>query len=219
MIPAINKKETGVGFLTSSRIINGGEGMLVLISSAMIVVYTLFFSIYIASRKHIVSPATGKCISMALGMVSSTMIGLIIALLIPGELAYATVVSIIVSGVFTYFIGKHFGVSGIIEALSASFMGAMMGAMLGDMTPENRQTFIMVAMDIIYLLSIISLMFMVNKEVVKQNAMIKTKLTPLLLSFVLSISVIGIAVTMETRTHVPVDMPEMNMNMNHQHQH
>jgi len=101
--------------------------------------------------------------------------------------------------------------------LSSSFMGAMMGAMLGAMTPENRQTFTMVAMDIIYLLSILSLMFMVNKEVVKQNAMIKTKLAPLLLSLVLSISVIGIAVTMETLPHAPVDMPEMNMN--HQHQH
>jgi NhaP-type Na+/H+ or K+/H+ antiporter len=191
--------------------------MLVFISSALIVGYTIFFSIHIASKKQCVSPATGKCISMGVGMVSSTMIGLILALLMPGELAYSTVLSILVSAVSAYFIGKHFGVSGIIEALSASFMGAMMGAMLGDMTPENRQTFIIVSMDIIYLLSIISLMFMVNKEVVKQNVMTKIKLTPLLLSLVLSISVIGIAVTMETHTHVPVDMPEMNMN--HQHQH
>lgn len=189
--------------------------MLVFISSAQIVVYTIFFSIHLASKKQCVSPAAGKCISMATGMVSSTMIGLILALLIPGELAYSTVLSILVSGVFAYFIGKHFGASGIIEALSASFMGAMMGAMLGDMTPENRQTFIIVAMDIIYLISIISLMFMVNKEVEKQNAMVKIKLTPLLLSVVLTISVIGIAVKMETRTQVPVDMPEMNMN--HQH--
>jgi len=191
--------------------------MLVFISSALIVGYTIFFSMHLASKKQCVSPATGKCISMGAGMVSSTMIGLIIALLIPGELAYSTVLSIIISSVFSYFIGKHFGASGIIEALSSSFMGAMMGAMLGAMTPENRQTFTMVAMDIIYLLSILSLMFMVNKEVVKQNAMIKTKLAPLLLSLVLSISVIGIAVTMETLPHAPVDMPEMNMN--HQHQH
>ncbi|MDF2788514.1 MAG: hypothetical protein K0S80_1612 [Neobacillus sp.] len=189
--------------------------MLVIISSALIVVYTIFFSIHIASKKQCVSLATGKCISMASGMVSSTMIGLIIALLIPGELAYSTVLSIVVSGVSAYFIGKHFGVSGIIEALSASFMGAMMGAMLGDMTPENRQTFIIVAMDIIYLLSIISLMFMVNKEVVKQNAKVKIKLTPILLSLVLSISAIGIAVTMGTSTQVQDDVPEMN----HQHQH
>jgi len=191
--------------------------MLVFISSALIVGYTIFFSMHLASKKQCVSPATGKCISMGAGMVSSTMIGLIIALLIPGELAYSTVLSIIISSVFSYFIGKHFGASGIIEALFSSFMGAMMGAMLGAMTPENRQTFTMVAMDIIYLLSILSLMFMVNKEVVKQNAMIKTKLAPLLLSLVLSISVIGIAVTMETLPHAPVDMPEMNMN--HQHQH
>lgn len=191
--------------------------MLVFISLALIVGYTIFFSIQIASKKQCVSPATGKCISMGVGMVSSTMIGLILALLMPGELAYSTILSILVSGVSAYFIGKHFGVSGIIEALSASFMGAMMGAMLGDMTPENRQTFIIVSMDIIYLLATISLMFMVNKEVVKQNVMTKINLTPLLLSLVLSISVIGIAVTMETRTPVPVDMPEMNMN--HQHHH
>ena len=56
-----------------------------------------------------------------------------------------------------------FGISGIIEALAASFMGAMMGAMLGDMIPENRQTFMMIAMDIIYVVTVILFMFMIEQ--------------------------------------------------------
>jgi glucan phosphoethanolaminetransferase (alkaline phosphatase superfamily) len=189
--------------------------MLVLISSILIVAYTIFFCIHTASKKQCVSSTTGKCVSMALGMVSSTMIGLLLALLLPGELAYSTVLSIVVSGVFAIFIGKYFGVSGIIEALSASFMGAMMGAMLGDMTPENRETFIIVAMDIIYLLAVVSLMLMVNKEAIQGNEMIKTRLTPLFLSLILSISVIGIGATIETNAQDLDETPQMN----HEHHH
>ncbi|MED3963339.1 hypothetical protein [Niallia taxi] len=189
--------------------------MLIIISSAFIVAYTILFSIYTASKKHLVSASTGKCISMGVGMVSSTMIGLMLSILIPGELAYTTILSIFISSVCSYFTGKHFGINGMIETLSASFMGAMMGAMLGDMTPANRQTFIIVAMDIIYLLSILSLLFTINKEAVKQDAMQKTKLTPIFVSMILSISVLGIAVIMEANAKAADDALEMN----HQHQH
>jgi hypothetical protein len=189
--------------------------MLIFISSALIVAYTIFFCIHTASKKQCVSPTTGKCISMAVGMVSSTMIGLLLALLLPGELAFSTVLSIVVSCIFAYFIGKHFGATGIIEALSASFMGAMMGAMLGDMVPENRQTFLIVAMDIIYLLSILLLMLMVNKEAIKSNERIKTKVTPLFLSIVLSLSIIGIGATIEMNPQNLDEAPPIN----HEHHH
>lgn len=189
--------------------------MLLIISSALIVAYTILFSRYTASKKQLVSASTGKCISMSVGMVSSTMIGLMLSMLIPGELAYTTILSIIISSVCSYFTGKHFGINGMIETLSASFMGAMMGAMLGDMTPANRQTFIIVAMDIIYLLSILSLLFTINKEAVKQDELQKTKLTPIFVSMILSISVLGIAVILEANAKAADDVPEMN----HQHQH
>ncbi|WP_134704571.1 hypothetical protein [Ammoniphilus sp. YIM 78166] len=171
--------------------------MLILISSALIIGYTIYACVNTNSKRQWVSCSMGKCISMALGMVSSTMIGLLLALLLPGELAYSTVLSILVSGIFAFFIGKPFGVSGVIEALSASFMGAMMGAMLGDMTPQNREAFMIIAMDVIFLFSVLALMLMVNKEAFKQKARKGIQLTPIILSLVLSFSVLGLAATLD----------------------
>jgi glucan phosphoethanolaminetransferase (alkaline phosphatase superfamily) len=183
--------------------------MLLLISTIMIVAYTIYFCIYAETKKQYVSPTSGKCISMSLGMVSSTTIGLILALLFPGELAFSTVLSIAVSFIAAFFIGKIFGLSGIIEAMAASFMGAMMGAMLGDMLPENREAFMIIAMDIIYLISVIFLMLMMNKEAVKENQMLKkAKIAPIFLSLVISLSVIGIAATMESSTQGVNENPE-----------
>jgi glucan phosphoethanolaminetransferase (alkaline phosphatase superfamily) len=190
--------------------------MLLLISTIMIVAYTIYFCIYAGAKKQYVSPASGKCISMSLGMVGSTTIGLILALLFPGELAFSTVLSIAVSFIAAYFIGKIFGLSGIIEAMAASFMGAMMGAMLGDMMPENRETFMIIAMDIIYLISVISLMLMMNKESVKENQMLKkAKTAPIFLSLVISLSVIGIAATMEGSAQGVNENPESGQEHHH----
>ncbi len=171
--------------------------MLLFISSIMIISYTVYFCIHATAKKQYVSSTLGKCISMSLGMVSSTMIGLILAFLLPGELAYSTVLSIVVSFMVAFFIGKLFGLSGIIEAIAASFMGAMMGAMLGDMIPDNRQSFMMIAMDIIYVVTVISFMFMMNKEVVKEKRIRGTIATPLFMSLILSLSIIGLVATIE----------------------
>ena len=137
---------------------------------------------------------------MALGMVSSTMIGLIFVHLVSGELAYSTVLSIVVSFIVAFFIGRHFGLSGIIEAFGASFMGAMMGAMLGDMIPGNRQSFMMIAMDIIYVATVISFMLIMNNDADKEKRMRVKIATPLLMSLILSLSIIGLAATIEGGT-------------------
>lgn len=189
--------------------------MLLIISSIMIIAYTVYFCIHTAAKKQYVSSTSGKCISMLLGMVSSTMIGLIIALLFPGELAYTTVLSIVVSCFVAYFVGKLFGLSGIIEAIAASFMGAMMGAMLGEMVPQNHEAFMMIAMDIIYLASVISMMLMVNKEAVKEKRIKVTQVAPLLLSLVLSLSVIGIVAILEVNVHDKQTNPEISQGHHH----
>ena len=174
--------------------------MQLVISALMIVTYTIYFYTYTMTKKQNVSPASGKCISMSLGMVSSTMIGLILSLLLPGDLAYSTVLSIVVSCILAYFIGGLFGTSGIMEAMTASFMGAMMGAMLGDMILENRYTFIMISMDIIYLVTVSSLLFMINKETGKGNQMKGAIVAPLLLSIILFLSMISFVAILEGGT-------------------
>ncbi|EIJ82042.1 hypothetical protein PB1_03855 [Bacillus methanolicus PB1] len=190
--------------------------MLLFISTIMIVSYTIYFCIHAGAKKQFVSPVSGRCISMSLGMVSSTTIGLILALLLRGELAYSTVLSIIVSFIAAYFIGNIFGLSGIIEAMAASFMGGMMGAMLGDMMQENREAFMIIAMDIIYLVTVISLMLMLNKEAVKENQVLKkARIAPLFLLSVVSLLVIGIAATFEGSAQ---DVNE-NPKSSHEHHH
>ena len=189
--------------------------MQLLISTVMIIAYTIYFCMYAKTKKQNVSPTLGKCISMSLGMVSSTMIGLILALFVPGELAYTTILSIVVSNIVAYFIGELFGVSGVIEAMAAGFMGAMMGAMLGEMIPVNRQDFIIIAMDIIYLVTVISLMFMMNKVAVKGNRMKGTIAAPLFLSLILFLSMIGLAAALEGGTQDVNPKPEMDMDHNH----
>lgn len=171
--------------------------MQLVISALMIVTYTIYFCMYTMTKKQNVSPSSGKCISMSLGMVSSTMIGLIFALSLRGELAYSTVLSIVISCIIAYFIGKWFGISGIIEAMAASFMGSMMGAMLGVMIPVDRQTFMMIAMDLMYLVTITSVLFMINKEAGNEKHMKATILAPLFLSFLLFISMISLVAILE----------------------
>lgn len=189
--------------------------MQLLISTFMIVAYTIYFCIYAKTKKQYVSPALGKCISMSLGMVSSTMIGLILALFLPGELAYTTVLSIVVSNIIAYFIGGIFGVSGMIEAMAASFMGAMMGTMLGEMIPENRQAFMIIAMDIVYLVTVISLIFMMNKDAVKANRMKGTITASLFLSLILFLSMITLAATLEGGIQDVNKKPETGVEHHH----
>ncbi len=174
--------------------------MLLILSSLMIIAYTIYFCFHAAEKKETVSSTCGKCISMALGMVSSTIIGLIFDIFLPGELAYSTVLAIVVSFVVAFFIGRHFGLSAIIEAFGASFMGAMMGAMLGDMIPENRQSFMFITMDIIYVVTVILFMFILNNDAVKEKRMRRKIATPLILSLILSLSLIGLVATIEGGT-------------------
>lgn len=188
--------------------------MLILLSSLIVVAYTIYYCFFIAPKKQFVGAAIGKCVSMALGMVSSTMIGILVAFQLPGELAYSTVLSILISAVFACLMGSFFGITGIIESLSASFMGAMMGAMLGEMTPDNRK-FIIIAMDIIYVFSVLSLMFLVNRYEIKETKTKGTRVKPLVVSLVASLSIIGVVAAIESSIEDTNESPHAE----HVHEH
>lgn len=189
--------------------------MQLVISTFMIIAYTIYFHLFTKSKKQQVCPSLGKCISMSLGMVSSTLLGLIFAQFMPGELAYSTFLAILVSMIIAYFIGKCFGVSGIIEAMAASFMGAMMGTMLGDMIPEKDLTFMMIALDLIYLGTVVTFMFMINKEHGKENRVKGITTAPLFLSLILFLSMIGFVATIEGGTQGINKNPEMMVEHHH----
>lgn len=154
--------------------------MLMLISSLILIVCTLFFYWNGRKTKAYVNALMGRCVAMSYGMVTSTAIGLIITFLLPGDLAVATVVSVLVSILFAFLIGRLFGLAGIIEASAASFMGAMMGAMLAAMVPPAREVFILVSMDLFYIFVVFGLLYMMGQEAAKTaNVKMKLQLVPL----------------------------------------
>ena len=101
---------------------------------------------------------------MMVGMTSSVAIGLMKTVLFSKMLAVSTILSFILNAVVPIFIGKGFGLRGILEAQATCLMGSMMGTMLGVMLSANEMTMMVVAMDLIYLGSLYSMMLLLNKD-------------------------------------------------------
>ena len=141
--------------------------MLLTISACIILFYTIYYRRRIYVSKQFLNSMTGKSISMAVGMISSLAIGLIIAIPLQGQLAVSTILSVLMSLLVAWFISQPFGSLPVIEALAASLMGSMMGAMLGEMLPSNHTTLVMISMDVIYLLSVSSILTLIRKEAAK----------------------------------------------------
>ena len=165
--------------------------MLLLISSFIVMLYSV---ILIVAGKNLciqTSEKASKCIPMSYGMIMSTVVGLIITFIHPGDLVVTTVISIIVSFVLALALGLLFGLSGVIEALGASLMGAMMGAMLAAMTPDHRISFILIAMDIFFVLFVALLLYYMkehsDKKVVFNSKKIAIGASILLVATCLSI--------------------------------
>lgn len=166
--------------------------MLQITSLLMVFGYSIYF--YLAYRSTIKNDNHyfSKCIPMVLGMTSSVTIGLVIAMWIPQMLAISTILSIILGIITSYLIGNGFGISGIIEAQASSYMGAMMGAMLGVMLSAQEMIAMVIAMDILYLISFYSMILLLTKElVVHRQEVIKSKSVYFYLTFLLSLVVIG----------------------------
>ncbi|WP_047154623.1 hypothetical protein [Aneurinibacillus tyrosinisolvens] len=143
--------------------------MLLSISVLIVVLFTIYYGTKVYLNKQHVSPMTGKSITMAMGMVSSLMVGLFSAIPLQGQLAVSTVLAILISMLIAYFIGRPFGSLAVVEALAASLMGSMMGAMLGEMLPANHTALFIISMDVIYLFSVSSIMRLIYKETVDVN--------------------------------------------------
>lgn len=165
--------------------------MLLIISSLIVILYTFIYGVIVYQNKRHINPGTGKCISMALGMVSSLTIGLFFAIALQGKLAESTVLAILLCSLLTFFISRPFGSLVVIEALASGLMGSMMGPMLGEMLPENQIFIMILAMDVIYFLFVFSIIMVINKEKIQNkaenspthrtNSFLITLLVPLLL--------------------------------------
>ena len=170
--------------------------MLLLVSAIIVSVYTVIFNISTKKKSSSLSNVSAKCVAMSYGMITGTTIGLIIGIYLQGALAQSTVASIAISSVLSYFVGRAFGLTGIIEALASGFMGAMMGAMLGEMLDPVNQTFMMVAMVILYSLVVTGLQYMILSEHQKMFKSSQVKRAPLLIILLLTFSCVSLVATL-----------------------
>lgn len=162
------------------------------ISLLMVIAYSIYFSTSRSVREHISNSSLAKCIPMLLGMTSSVTIGLIIAIWIPHLLAISTIFSIMLSAIIAFLIGRVFGISGIIEAQSSSFMGAMMGAMLGVMLSTEEVVTMVIAADVIYLISLLAvLLLLMNGKEQKPQKKLNSKVIIYSTVFILSLTFIS----------------------------
>lgn len=189
--------------------------MLLIISAIIVIIYTIYYGTKVYPNKQHLSLMTGKSITMAMGMVSSLIIGLVLAIPLQGQLAVSTVLAILISILIAFFIGQPFGALAVIEALSASLMGSMMGAMLGEMVPVSHIPLLMISMDVIYLLSVTSLILLIHRETAKNNLQTtgKQRSYSFLLTMAIPIVLIGMA------TLLDIKHTESNQDMNNHDQH
>lgn len=191
--------------------------MLLPISALLVIIYTIALCINGIKKSKRVSATSGKCVAMSYGMISGTAIGLFAGIYMQGELAYSTVLSIVISAILAFFVGRIFGLNGIIEALAASFMGAMMGAMLGEMLTPANQLFMIITMDLMYALVVTGLLLMISSEHKKVYKTSTIKIAPLLIMLLLSFSGVSIVAALD-QSSVDVEQ-EPQDNMNHEHHH
>ena len=180
--------------------------MLIICSFLIVIISNLSFSIFIrpatsCQENH----ALNKCIPMLLATTSSLTNGILIGTLLPNQLAFATILSILLSAVLAVFIGQKFGINGLIEAQSSSLMGAMMGAMLGVMLSPDEVTLMVIAMDSLLLVSVFGAILLTSRFLEKKQRPFKHKPTSFYLFFLLNVCFLCSLVILQLLNTTPLE--------------
>ncbi|MFJ8256561.1 hypothetical protein ACIQ4Z_04685 [Peribacillus asahii] len=165
--------------------------MLTSVSLLMVIGYSLYFSFSSYPTNCKENHSWVKCIPMILGMTGSLTVGLVIGTWMPDRLAVTTILSIVLSSILGSFIGRRFGINGFIEAQSSSLMGAMMGAMLGVMLKPNEVNIMIITMDLIFLISVFSILLgLANRQLKKKKPILKSKSASFYVFFLINVCLI-----------------------------
>lgn len=196
--------------------------MLLIVSLIMVLGYSAYFYKITRGQNDKKDSSLSKCMPMAFGMTSSVTVGLVIATWIPQKLALTTILSMLLSALIAILIGAGFGISGIIEAQASSMMGAMMGAMLGVMLAPQEMVLMVMALDVVFLLSFYLITWILTKTLVdKQKTILHKRPAIYYMTFVLSISIICSVGFMQSTNLVPKAEEEIKTHHNDssEHQH
>ncbi|UOR12047.1 plastocyanin/azurin family copper-binding protein [Halobacillus amylolyticus] len=112
---------------------------------------------------------TGMMIAMTLGMSVGLVMGLILGILFSGNLFLSTVLGMLAGMIVGFLAGLPISIMAVLDGLLSGLMGGMMGAMLGEMiTPEYRDAIVKI-MFIVFLATMLLLLYMIQKEVKKSD--------------------------------------------------
>ncbi|MFJ8262007.1 hypothetical protein ACIQ4I_08650 [Rummeliibacillus sp. NPDC094406] len=163
-------------------------------------------------RKQYKKNTSISCLSMAIAMTKSTLIGILMTTWIH-DLVLSTILSIIISILLIIILTYSLPVRIVTEALSSAFMGGMMGAMLGVMINQYMMICILFFM-VLYLLSTVVAIVLWNKE--EYPTFSKAIPKRILVFLALSVIMLGVSVLVDYENNSEPKQVDMKM---HHHSH
>ncbi|PLR79924.1 hypothetical protein CVD25_22600 [Bacillus canaveralius] len=175
--------------------------MLLLISTLLVIVYTIVCVIKVHTHKDKLVNMTGMTVAMVLGMASSLTMGLIAGIEFQGNLSLSTIIAIHYSLMVGILVGRPINLLTLVEGMAAGVMGGMMGAMLGEMLPSGDFTLMLVLTDILFMVSVVSIIFLINAELKKTGEPVSfyPRTFPWIVTSVISAVIILTLATLETK--------------------
>lgn len=134
----------------------------ILVLASIIVIKTIYY-------KSKITHVNGMMISMSLGMSVGLTLGIIFGIQLTGNLFLSSILGMmagITAGVLS---GLAISVMAVLDGLLSGLMGGMMGAMLGEMIVPGYYNSIVKIMFILFLSSILLLLFMFQREIKEED--------------------------------------------------
>ncbi|WP_409300577.1 hypothetical protein [Peribacillus sp. SCS-155] len=166
--------------------------LLLLVSTLMVIVHTIVCVVKVHIHKDKLKNMTGMTVAMLLGMASSLTIGLIAGIQFKGNLSLSTILCIIFSLIVGLLVGKSINLLVLVEGIGAGVMGGMMGAMLGEMLPQDNFTLMLVFMDILFIMSTLCIIILINAELKNagNNISLLPRIYPWIITSIISVVIL-----------------------------
>ncbi len=191
--------------------------MLLVISTLLVIIYTIICIINIYKHKDKLKNMTGMTVVMVLVMASGLVIGLIAGIALKGDLTLSTIIAMSLSIVVGIIAGRAINLLTLVEGTAAGLMGGMMGAMLGEMLPSDRYVLMLVFTDVLFMIGVLFIILLINSELkrVKESISFYPRTVSWIVTLVISTVIILTFAQLETK---PV-LNDSNVQEEHLHHH
>ncbi|HWI48038.1 MAG TPA: hypothetical protein VNU45_07420 [Rummeliibacillus sp.] len=179
--------------------------------ACFLIIILLTFATGNVLRKQYKKNTSISCLSMAIAMTKSTLIGILMTTWIH-DLVLSTILSIIISILLIIILTYSLPLRIVTEALSSAFMGGMMGAMLGVMINQYMMICILFFM-VLYLLCTVAAIALWNKE--EYPTFSKAIPKKILMTLAISVIMLGVSILVDYAKSPEIEQMDMKMEMHH----